>query len=258
MRKTKVRMIAIAGAAMMMLAGCTEAPYELTEEETSIIVNYSASVLAKYNRYQKKGLTYVFPEDMIAPEETEEEEEMAPDVASEASDAEENIPDVTASSGGIADDIRQTDGAENLQGQTATLQEVFGAEQLQISYVGTRIADSYIENGYYALTPEAGKLYLIVGIDVSNTSDAAAEFNVLQRRPEFKVLVNGNTTSISELTVLTDDFSVWEGTVSAGQTVETILLFQVPDTIKTVDSLELNVTLEGNSYQITLQSAQNQ
>lgn len=53
-------------------------------------------------------------------------------------------------------------------------------------------------------------------------------------------------------TILMQDFSTYQGTLKAGDTVETVLLFQVPDSVESVDDLVLEVSVDGNNYQINL------
>lgn len=242
MKMSKLRMTAAAMAAMLLLGGCGDAPYELTDQEERIIVNYSAHILSKYNRYQREGLSFVSFEQT----ETEVPETPAPM-------PEETVqPEGDTSLPEGADPI-EPEGAEDASGQqTATLQELFGTDSLSVSYVGARLADSYVQDEYYALNADAGKNYLIIGIDVTNAGEADAEFNQLALEPKFETVVNGDVTSSSELTFLLDDFSTYEGTVAAGATTETVLLFQVPDTVPEVASLQLNVAVGGNNYQIIL------
>ena len=55
-----------------------------------------------------------------------------------------------------------------------------------------------------------------------------------------------------ENTILPSDFALYQETVPAGVTENTILLFQVPDSVTSVDSLDLFVNISGTNYQITL------
>ena len=59
MKQKKWRGIILLLLGCLMLTGCGEAPYELTDEEQQLIVSYSAHVVSKFNRYQKDGLTHV-------------------------------------------------------------------------------------------------------------------------------------------------------------------------------------------------------
>ena len=76
MRKTKLQMTMVALMAAMLMGGCGEEPYELTDQEEELIVNYSAHVVTKYNTYQKEGLSYVWTEETEALETEQSEEAM--------------------------------------------------------------------------------------------------------------------------------------------------------------------------------------
>ena len=239
MRKSKLRMTAAAMAAMLLVGGCGDAPYELTDQEERIIANYSAHILSKYNKYQREGLAFV----SVELSETDMPDEPVPDVP----ETEENA-DLSETP-----DVPETEGTEEVPAiQTATLQELFGTGSLSVSYVGARLADSYVQDEYYALNADAGKSYLIVGIDITNIGEMDSEFNQLGSETKFEAIVNGEVTCSSELTFLLEDFSSYEDMVAAGATVETVLLFQVPDTVTEVSSLQLNVAVHGNNYQIIL------
>lgn len=239
MRRSKLRMTAAAMAAMLLVGGCGDAPYELTDQEERIIANYSAHILSKYNKYQREGLAFVSFE---LPE-ADMQEEPVPDVPETEENA--DLPETP--------DVPETEGTEDVPAiQTATLQELFGTDGLSVSYVGARLADSYVQDEYYALNADAGKSYLIVGIDITNIGGTDSEFNQLGSEPKFQAVVNGEVTCSSELTFLLEDFSSYEDMVAAGATAETVLLFQVPDTVTEVSSLQLNVAVHGNNYQIIL------
>ena len=53
------------------------------------------------------------------------------------------------------------------------------------------------------------------------------------------------------MTVLANDLATYQGTLAAGSSVDTVLLFQVPaDSVTQVDTLTLDLTWNGNSYTI--------
>ena len=62
----------------------------------------------------------------------------------------------------------------------------------------------------------------------------------------------GEEKEEEENTILPSDFALYQETVPAGVTENTILLFQVPDSVTSVDSLDLFVNISGTNYQITL------
>lgn len=235
MRRMKVQMTAAALLAAMLLGGCGEEPYDLTENEKNVIVNYSAHVVTKYNAYQKEGLTYVWPEEE---EETETLTEQTTETeAPEAQGADAPAPDAAA----------ETAAPVNAAAQ-ATFSELFGdgTAELQFSYVGARLDSSYMERDYFAMYPDAGNYYVVLGIDVTNTSEAPVNLDNLSKKPEFSVVVNGAVRSPAEMTLLDSDFSTFQGMLMAGETREMVLIFQVPDTVASLDTLELYVQLDEN------------
>lgn len=235
MRKTKLQMTVAALAAAMLMGGCGEEPYTLTEKEEELIVSYCAHIVTKYNTYQKEGLSYVWPEEDVGDEPVEET------TASEAG-TQETIPD------GTPEDATATDASAR-----ATLTELFGGAGVEINYVGARLADSYMENSYYAQYPDAGKQYLVLGFDITNTGAAPVALNYLENKADFKATLNNEITRPAELTFFAEDFSTFEGTLEAGETQETVLLFQVPATVTSIDKVELVVGGD-NNYQIILEN----
>lgn len=224
--------------AAMLLGGCGEAPYELTEKEENIIVNYAAHVVTKYNTYQKEGLTYVDLEDAGEEAKVEDGAEAVP--VSDTPEAD------TPEAGG------EVSGLESVA-LTATLADLFGAPGLQLDYLGARLSESYVEDTYFAMYPDAGNQYLILGIDITNVGDTVTEVNYMTGVSSFQVAVNHEITSSAETTILPEDFAIFEGTLQPGETRETILLFQVPATVTSVDSLELVVSA-GENYRIILEN----
>ena len=233
MRRTKITMIAAVLASGMLLGGCGEAPYDLTESEENVIVNYSAHVVTKYNTYQKEGLTYVEPEST----ETVDADETSEPVAEETAETSANPGADTGST---------ETGIEMPVTATATLADLFGVPGVEFTYVGARVDGSYLAGDYYAMYPDTGKVYVILGIDITNTSETPLDIDILSKIPKFTAIVNGMVKSSAEMTVLNDDFSTFQETMMAGNTRETVLIFQVPDSVTTVDSLQLYVQLDDN------------
>lgn len=242
MKNRKSGQAAIAAVMMaILIGGCGEAPYDLTEKEENIIVDYAAHIVAKYNSYQKDGLTWV---DFEAVKESETAE----------ADTEIQEDENTGENGSLQDDTAGNQAAESEAPglQTATLNELFGIQGIQVDYTGAYLADNYMQEAYYAMYPDAGKQYLIVQIAVTNTSGADIEMDNLTLASTFHAVVNSEAEAASELTVLLEDFAQLQQTIAADATQDTVLLFQIPDTVSQIDSLTLSVTMNGESYQIIL------
>jgi hypothetical protein len=87
---------------------------------------------------------------------------------------------------------------------------------------------------------------------VTNNSSEVVDVDNLSRNPSFVATVNGEYTSRSEITILNEDFSTMTETIEPGATVNTVLLFQVPETVTEVQTLVLEVEVDGQTYQITI------
>lgn len=238
---SKMKSMMAATLAVMLLGGCGESPYTLTEEEQNTIVNYSAHIVAKYNSNQKEGLSYVNMSDTEMTCETPTEEEP---VAGTESMAQNEASTQT--------DVEATEVPEEQEQIPATLNDIFGTEGLNITYTGAELAKNYMEGTYYSLDADPGNTFLVVGIDIANAGSADAVVDHLTLSPVFNAAVNDEKAVKQEQTILLEDFSTYEGTVSPGKTQSTVLLFQVPDTVTEVQNLSLSVTVNSTSYQITL------
>lgn len=242
MGRTKVLMTAAVIMTAMMMSGCGEEAYTLTDNEKDLIVNYSAHVVTKYNTYQKEGLTYVW--------EDEAEDEVDVVQTTEPTNTEAVAEDGTVAA--VPEDTAEND--ETVYAANAvTLDDFFEMSGIEIDYVGARLAVQYAEDDYYVLYPDSGKQYLVLGFDITNTGEAVAYVNNLEKAAKFQATINGETTVSSELTLLLQDFSTFEATLRPGETRETVLLFQVPATVTSVDRLSLFVKTDDN-YQIILEN----
>lgn len=236
MKISKIKTMAAITAATVLLGGCGDAPYELTESEEDIIVNYSAHVVTKFNTDQKQGLTYVNMDALEEPEQTQENETL------------EEIETAADAGVDMSSDLDQVESGT----QTASLDEIFGSESISVAYTGASLTPNYIEDAYYSVDAERGKTYLILEFDITNNGTEEAQMDNLALAPVFRVNTADGISATAELTVLLEDFSTYQGTILPGETKGTVLLFQVPDTITEVPEFTLNVSVGGTSYQIAL------
>lgn len=247
MKKKRVMAIPICMLGIMLLGGCGTEPYALTEQEEAVIVSYSASVVAKFNTFQKDGLTYV---TNVETDTSEIEEMPETEIAAET----ETISETTVSnSEGGAEAGTETSGAA---GQQADINEVFGTDGLDIVYSGYEIKDNYMEGDVYSIEADAGKTYLILNFDITNNSEADIELDNLEGTPSYSASFTGEDGKAVKAevysTILLNDFSTYLDTISAGETKQAVLLFEVPDTVTSVEALRLQVELEGTKYEINL------
>ena len=216
---------------MLLLTGCGTKAYDLTEAEESQIVNYAVHVVSKHNSYQKDGLVYV---DQSV-EETEPEETVT---GSESVDGTEIMDETPAGN---------------------TLEDVFGADGLEVAYLTNELNENYIESdiGDAGVLPD-GKQYLILYFDVVNPTDKGIVLDVSSWNATFKVdytSQDGNSESAScYTTFLTTDLSGYDESnlINAGETKSAVLLFEIPDSVTEVSDIVLHVTRDDTTYEIKL------
>ncbi len=235
MKKSNVQITAAAVFAAMLLGGCGDEPYALSEKEEQIIVNYSAHVVGKFNKTGKEGLRLIDVEALLEEEAAAQEPEAGGDTEL-SSESPEGTP------------------VPENPVQTASLGELFGSENIKVDYVGSRLSTDYVEKEFYAMDADAGMVFLVVGIDITNVGEEPAALDFLSATPAFTAVVNGEPAVAEELTLLSNDFSTLEAEVEAKATLETVLLFQIPETITSIDTLTLEVSVNGGNYQVNLEN----
>lgn len=234
-RKCLLCGVLLAGA--LALTGCGEEPYELEDNERDIIVNYAAHIIAKHNRKQPEGYQYVY-----VPEEEEdargEEPEDTKDGEPEETDSDAQEPESTDSGAddGSEEKEQPEDGEE--AEPSVTLSEALGLSGVKAVYTGAELT-----NDYGAVVPEDGKRLLVLHVMLQNEGKKDVALDMVSILPSFRANVNNIEETNAEITILPDDLGTWEGTVPAGGSAETVILFQIGNSqITSVEQLEMKVT----------------
>lgn len=229
----------------LMLTGCGEAPYELTEEEQQLIVSYSAHVVSKFNNYQKDGLTYVpdvqeeIADTEVVPTEPETE---VPEANTEAITPDNNVT------------VPETEAEE--PAEKTSLNTVYADMGLQFTYLGNEVTASYMDSDTYAVNAGYGKNLLVLKFNVENLTEEAIAVNNMSSSDIFSakyVMESGKTYNAkSVMTLLMNDFTTYEGTLEPKTAVEMVIVFEIPAETTSVEMVDLKIEREGNFYQINL------
>ena len=237
MKKLK-RYLYIAVAVMMLfLTGCGTALYEMTPEEEELVIHSAAYFVAKHNIQQKDGVNgYPLP-DSFEEEESEKESE------SESESEEQDKPN---GSGGGGESTKPSEGE-------ITLAEVIGyKDSLKVTYEGSYVSNNYMEGSAYVVEAGAGKSFYVMKFKLTNLTDSDVTVNNASKSPIVK-LVSDAVSVRSEVTFLSTDFSTYQGTLGAGQSVETILLFEVTNAVADkIASPTLQITIGKTTKTIKL------
>ena len=204
MKKYKKLLILCISACMFLLSGCGTELYELTAEEEDLIVHYAAYIVSKHNIQQKDGAINVYIDENS--EDTQNTTES------------ESQTDTEDGSGGEGGD----------DSGAVTLAEAIGhVQDLKITYGGSYVADNYVESGAYAVDADEGKTFYIMKFTLTNHTLADVNVDNVTLNPTFQLKTESMTKN-AEVTFLMTDLSTYVGTIPSGQSVEAILLFEVP------------------------------
>ena len=248
----KKAIIAVSAAALM-LTGCA-GEVELSEEDTVRVAQYAAGLVLKYdNNYKERLLTL-------------EEQEEAKEKIRLAAERDEKLQELLEQKSNAETDTGKTSSGTNngdteggTQNETAVmyaLNDVIKVEGFTFKNNGYDVLDEYpevSEDGNdisMELTAAAGKKLLVVKYGITNTTDTKAECNLFDKDISAKVVVNGNIKADSMITMLLNDFGTLKIEIEPGTTYEAVLVFEIPEEAANIQSLELSMTVEGNTYNI--------
>lgn len=242
MRKQKRYLFISVIMASLFLSGCGTQLYEMTKEEEDLIVHSAAYFVAKHNIQQKDGASAVVDPDSIVLE----------------SEATEEVEGITESETELAEEVISPSEGENGEGQTENPDSVSLAEfighgtDLMVTYTGSYSANNYVEGSAYSVDAEAGKIFYVMQFSITNTTDEEVVIDNVSINPTFK-LVSDSLSVKSKVTFLTTDFSTYQGAIPAGETVETILLFEVSEaSVEQITAPTLQITIDNVTKNVKL------
>lgn len=241
MKNSRMRFIGVLAATALTLTGCGEALYVMTPEEEAAVVSYASHALAKFNKNQSDGSVHV-PKEVL--EGTDSQEETG-DVSTEApldegSQEEVTAPDVGSQNGELQEEPE------------VSLNQALDLGPILAECVGTEFVKSYQDTEYSAVDAGQGKQLLVVKVNLTNQSEQALHVDVLSMTPTFVLLMNDTVKVPVQVTILLNDLSTFQGDIAGNGVVETVLLFQIPEDVTEVSSMQLSVTMDGSNMKVNL------
>lgn len=234
MRK-KLCLMAVLTLALFGLAGCGTPMYELTEDEEDLIVQYAAYALAKYNVYQKDGMTNARQEDKAKEPETSEETEISGSESSE--------PTKDDNSAG------ETSPQESTEKTIAEAAGLPGA--LQVSCTGSRITDSYREGRYFSVNASENRKLLVMQFKIKNTGKKAQKLDMTESGCSFSCSFEDGNPIPEKKTFGEKILSTYSGKIKADASEKVSLIFEVTkDQAKKYQSGKLLVKVNGQTFSV--------
>lgn len=230
----RIKIMASVLVAATVMTGCGTKIYDMTDEEQQLIVNYSAYALSKHNIYQPDGMT------SATESETEEQDTSATETETETADEKTSEKTDTGQENGNSGQSQQTAQETKPTMQTVSLAQAIGYEGLSVSYAGMTTEETYKEGSYYSMEAGAGNTYAVLKFTLSNTTGADMNVDLFTNTGKYRAAFSGGKEYEAEGSFLTYALNTFQGTIAAGQSVDVVLLFKVPqDTV--CDSVTMSV-----------------
>lgn len=236
-KKNIVRMSLAVMAGSMFLTGCGgNVIPDMSDEEAQAVGEYAAMLVLRYDANHRSRLV-----DLSLLDESEEpvvETTPEPTPTPESNVPVINNPEINSA------------GTDN-QSTVASIEQFFGlAQGVSISYTGSRVCDSYPDDGqtegFFVIDASDGKKLLIIEFQMTNNSGSQQYIDIFDQKPACKVTVNGNYTRTALMTMLTNDMSTYIDTLEDGETENLILMIEVDqegaDSINTISLTLKNKT----------------
>lgn len=255
LNKTGIISAAFIVSAALSLTGCGTRLTSLTSDEEKSIVAYSAAVVSKYNKNQKKGYIRYQVDDSSKKSDSSN----SSDSTSSQTDNGSTGSESTASSSGTDSGGTATEGpADASSGSSTSVQELSLNDALGILGVSfgtpsTSVSNAYKFGDYVSLTPKQGYAYIVCTSHVVNNSGADVNLDMRSLGYTYYFTVNGTETAQNENTILLNDLATYQATLKAGEETDLVLLFQFKqDVLSNMQSQSFEMTRDGQTIKISL------
>lgn len=242
------------GLVALLFTGCSGGA-ELSEEDTVRVARYAADLVLKYDSNYKERLL------------TLEEQQDAKEKLRQAAERDAKLQELLEQKNNMkAEEYSEhKDNGSSASGESVQREEpvvmyaindVVKTEGFTFENNGYEIVDKYpqtVEEGESVsmeLSAATGKKLLLVKYEVMNTTETKAECNMFDKDVSAKVTVNNSVKADSMVTMLLNDFSTLKTEIEPGTPYEAVLVFEIPQEVTDIATLELDMTVEGNTYRI--------
>lgn len=237
------------------VTGCGNTIPEMNEEQQELVVEYAVSEVLKYDQNHEPKLT-----DIILDEETEpagtEAEEPQPSASASPEDV-VAMPEQEETNGvvdgAVADAIIDNTGeGENI---FSSIEDILNMSDVKFTYTGYEISSFYpkqAEDVYFVMNATSGNSLLVLKFNVENTAGIDTNLDMAGAGVRFKISIDGEEKN-ALTTMLLNDMSYYQGTIPAGESVELVLVCEIPEQqADKISTLGLTVKNVENTATISL------
>lgn len=257
----KIKFFSVTFLVCILLSGCMDV-IDLTDEQSTLIAEYSAQLLLKYDRGYKdriddgekrledyQNAQDVSSEDMNLT--TQEQEVTTQEISTQEASTQviESQPDDTETDeiqSNPNDAESDTPDVEKEVGTQGDIAKIVGTHDVSITYKDYIITDQYPatdeDGNFICLEASRGHKLLVVRFRVCNNLDEQTNLSLIDQVIDYRIVCNGNKAAKPMLTILMDDLGTLETTLKPNEEQEAVLVFQISDSMtKSIDSIELKI-----------------
>lgn len=243
--KKKMTTVFCMMAVMMGISGCGNTIPDMSEEQEAIVTEYAAGLLLKYDKNYTTRLVDEEEKEAAKEPEAELEEPLE-------QEAEKEEPSVSENQ--VMDEKNGVAGLEAVVNIGSFLE--LGA--VQVDYQGYEIVDSYTEGSgadlAFAMDASPGAKLVVTKFLLTNTGMEDAVCDMLSKEALFRIKYGSETKNVL-LTMLSDDFSVLNTTIPAGESTTAVLIIEVKEEeAGNLPELSLIIRYHGDSVETKLQA----
>lgn len=245
------------------LCGCNVVPsLQLTEEQSTLIAEYAAGKLLEYVKGHPGGLMSVQDinrADVNPGMKKEEPEPTPPPLPADGPEVPEEMP--LADQGGeeagdtptgdITDASSEAlvDAPEDVAAvPDKSIAEALGIQGAEVVYDHYDVAATYPPNDTelaFSMKAAPGKELLVVHFNLSNPGGDDIEAHTDSSGFKIRLMLNGSDKLRADVTFLDNDLMNYEGLLTAGAIVDSVIVFEIPEGTQ-VSSMDLLI-LDGET-----------
>lgn len=260
--KKKISLAVLLLSAAVSMSGCSYKLTKLSGKDEEKFIAYTSAVVARHNQNQKPGLTDTMSYSEKKSETDKDQKENNDGNKSASSKSSSGGKSNSGSSSGddgnsVSPDNSESSGSSSSGSSSSpgkvekkSVGDALGYPDLDFKYTGATVNDAFKSNNYMALKPEKGYKYLVFHYTVTNPGDSDVNLDLLSLKAVYTAKLKDCQVK-NDQTILLNDMSTYQATLSAGGSADLVLLFQFPENeLEDPGDYTLTVTSKGSEYQI--------
>lgn len=238
----KKLLLVLLSVMMVGVTGCVE-NIELDEEQEDKFLQYSVFAVLEHDKNYLVNLEQIdldYGEDIYQEIPTENTTEQP------TTDSSGN----SSQGGSSSDEDKNTVTVSNLA-------QAIGVDGVSITYKGMTVCDSYPESDgtpVFVIKAVPGQKLVVLKFDMTNTSGADLKVDIASKDLYFKGVFNKSIKTNALVTLLPEALNTYISTIPAGETVSTVLVFEMSDGyVNNLSEITIDVKSESGTKSIKIQ-----